>query len=74
MFPFQLALAELHPDIFLFSKSSKGAVLLELTCPCEEDMENWHSQKLNKYTPVAKVTEKNGWAVDQFPIEIGARG
>ena len=62
------------PDILLFSKSSKRAVLLELTCPCEENMENWHSQKLNKYTPLAKVIEKNGWVVDLFAIEVGARG
>ena len=74
LFPFQLALTELHPDILLFSKSSKRAVLLELTCPCEENMENWHSQKLNKYTPLAKVIEKNGWVVDLFAIEVGARG
>ena len=46
LFPFQLARTELRPDILLFSKSSKRAVLLELTCPCEENMENCHSQKL----------------------------
>ena len=73
LFPFQLALTELHPDILLFSKSSKTAVLLELTCPCEENMESWHSQKLNKYTPLAKVIEDNGWAVDLFAIEVGAQ-
>ena len=74
LFPFQLALTELRPDILLYSKSSKRAVLLELTCPCEENMESWHSQKLNKYTPLAKVIEDNGWAVDLFAIEVGARG
>ena len=37
-------------------------------------MESWHSQKLNKYTPLAKVIEDNGWAVDLFAIEVGARG
>ena len=47
LFPFQLVLTELHPDILLFSKSSKRAVLLELTCPCEENLESWQSQKLN---------------------------
>ena len=74
LFPFQLPLTGLHPDNLLFSKSSKRAVLLQLTCPCEEDMEKWHSQKLNKYTPLAKLIEKNGSAVDQFAIEVGARG
>ena len=74
LFPFQLALTELCPDIVLFSKSTKRAVLLELTCPCEENMESWHSQKLIKYTPLAKVIEDNDWAVDLFAIEVGARG
>ena len=37
-------------------------------------MENWHSQELNKYTLLAKVIEKNGWTVELFAIEVGARG
>ena len=57
LFPFQLALTELLPDILLFSKSSKRVVLLELICSCKENMENWHAQKLNKYTPLAKVID-----------------
>ena len=69
LFPFQL-----HPDILLFSKFLKRAVLLELTYPSEENMKNWLSQKLNKYTPFAKVSEKNDWAVDLFGVEVGARG
>ena len=71
VFPFHLALSELHPHI-LFSKSSKWTALLELTCPCEENMKKcWHSQKLNKYTPFAKVIKHNEWAVDFFAIEVG---
>ena len=73
LFPFQLALTELRSDILLYSKSSKKAVLLELTCPCEENMESWDSQKLNKYTPLAKVIDDNAWAVDLFAVEVGAR-
>ena len=73
-FPFQLALTELRSDIVLFSKSSKREVLLELTCPCEENMENWHSQKLDKYTQLSEVIEDNGCAIDLFAIEVGTRG
>ena len=74
LFPFQLGLTELHPDIPLFSKSSKRAVFLELTCSCEEKMETWYSQKLNIYTPLAKVIEDSGQAVDLFAFEVGAWG
>ena len=74
LFPFQLARTELRPDILLFSKSSKRAVLLELTCPCEENMENCHSQQLYEYTPLAKVLAENDWVIDVFAIEFVARG
>ena len=73
LFPFQLALTELHPDILLFSKSLKPAVLLELTCPCEDNLENWYSQKLSTYTPHSNTIEKNGWAVSLFAIGVGAQ-
>ena len=73
LFPFQLARTELHPDV-LFSKSSKEAILLELTWLCEENMKNWNFQKLSKYTPLAKAIEENGWALDLFSIEVDAWG
>ena len=72
VFSFQLALTEVHPDIALFSKSSNRAVLLELTCPCKENIESWHSQKVNKHTPLAKVIEDNKCIVDLFAAEAGA--
>ena len=37
-------------------------------------MESWHSQKLNKYTPLAKVIENNGWVVEIFAIKVNAQG
>ena len=74
LFPFQLALTELCSDFLLYSKFSKRTVLLELTCLCKENKESWHSQMLNKYTPLAKVIEDNGWTVDLFPVEVGAQG
>ena len=47
--PSFLAISQLRPDIFIFSRAKKTAIMLELTCPCEENMENWHSQKTDKY-------------------------
>ena len=73
MFGFQLPLTKLCPDIALFSKSSKRAVLLESTCPYEENMQSWHFQKI-KYSPLVKVIEGNDWTVDLFAIEVGTCG
>ena len=49
-------------------------ILIELTCPCEENMEAWHNAKVNKYLPLKSVIENNGWSVDLFAVEVGARG
>ena len=49
-------------------------ILIQLTCPCEENMEAWHNAKVNKYMPLKSVIENNGWNVDLFAVEVGARG
>ena len=36
-------------------------------------MESWHSQKLNKYTSLAKVIEDNGWDGDLFLLKLVLR-
>ena len=52
----------------------KRIIIIELTCPCEENMESWHSIKLSKYLPLVDVIRRSGWSVDLFAIEVGARG
>ena len=49
-------------------------ILIELTCPCEENMEAWHNVKVNKYLPLKSVIENNGWSVELFAVDVGARG
>ena len=34
----------------------------------------WHNAKVNKYMPLRSVIENNGWNVDLFAVEVGARG
>ena len=45
-----------------------------MTCLCEENMEAWHNVKVNKHMPLKSVIENNGWSVDLFTVEVGARG
>ena len=73
-FPPHIAFTELRPDIIIFSNNLKRVILIELTCPCEENMEAWHNAKVNKYMPLKSVIENNGWNVDLFAVEVGARG
>ena len=73
-FPPHIAFTELRPDIIIFSNNLKRVILIELTCPCEENMEAWQNAKVNKYMPLKSVIGNNGWNVDLFAVEVGARG
>ena len=37
-------------------------------------MESWHSTKINKYLALKTTIESNGWSVELFAVEVGARG
>ena len=74
MFPCHIAVSALRPDIVIYSNTLKRVIIVELTCPCEENMESWHSTKLLKYSGLASVISCNGWYCDLFTIEVGARG
>ena len=73
-FPPHIAFTELRTDITIFSNKRKRVILIELTCPCEENMEALHNAKVNKYMPLKSVIENNGWNVDLFAVEVGAGG
>ena len=73
-FPVYTAFTQLRPDITIFSNSLRKIILIELTCPCEENMQSWHSTKINKYLALKTVIESNGWCVELFAVEVGARG
>ena len=46
IFPGHIAIKSLRPDLIVFSNSVKRIIIIELTCPCEENMESWHSIKV----------------------------
>ena len=74
VFPSFIAITSLRPDLVLYSLAKKTVIILELTCPCEENMEEWHRVKFEKYEPLATSIRSRGWIVHLFPVEIGARG
>ena len=69
-----VAVSALRPDILLFSRSAKKVIIIELTCPCEENMRQWHEEKSQKYYPLCCSIRSNGWSVYFYAIEVGARG
>ena len=73
-FPVHIAFTQLRPDIIIFSNSLRKVILIELTCPSEENMQSWDSTKINKYLALKTVIESNGWCVELFAVGFGARG
>ena len=67
--PVFLAVSTLRPDILLFSRSTKKVIIIELTCPCEENMSQWHEEKSQKYYPLCYSIRSNGWFVYFYAIE-----
>ena len=67
-FPLHIAYTELRPDITIYSNSTKKVILIELTCPCEENMEKWHDHKINQYLPLKSAIKSRGWEVDLHAI------
>ena len=41
-----LAFTELRSDITIFSNKLKRVIVIELKCPCEENVEAWHNIKV----------------------------
>ena len=57
-FAIHTAFTHLRPDITIFSNVLKKVIPIELTCPCEENMESWHSSKINKYLALKATIEE----------------
>ena len=73
-FPGHISLTNLRPDVVIFCNSLKRVILIELTCPCEENMDAWHNNKIAKYSSLCASIKKNRWTVDLFASAVGARG
>ena len=71
-FPAFIALTTLRPNIVCFSKLTKKVVLIELTCPKEENFNERHNFKTDKYALVRKIRDDD-WRVDFFAVELGLR-
>ena len=71
--PSFLTVTTLHPDIVLYSCSIKAVIIIELTCPCEDNMPYWHDKKRENYHSLCTSIKANGWRVFFFAVEMGAR-
>ena len=49
-------------------------ILVELTCPAEEGIQNATNRKMKRYIDIQLLIQENGWTSHLFTIEVGARG
>jgi hypothetical protein len=74
-FPADICLTDERPDIVIWSKSLQIVILIELTCPAEEGIEEAKIRKTAKYNKtLVPLIERNGWSVTLLTVEVGARG
>ncbi|XP_053176235.1 uncharacterized protein LOC128359949 [Scomber japonicus] len=73
-FPVSILKTSLRPDIVLQSESSKQVIMLELTVPWEERMEEASGRKREKYAELVEDCRNRGWRARCLPIEVGGRG
>ena len=73
-FPVHICVTDQRPDVVLFSGNQQTVILIELTCPAEENIANARLRKSVKYTPLKRQIIDNGWECHLWTIEVGARG
>jgi len=56
------------------SESTKQVVILELTVPWEDRIEEAHERKRAKYAGLSSECQNNGWKTRCEPVEVGCRG
>ncbi|RXN21104.1 reverse transcriptase [Labeo rohita] len=73
-FPDHITSTTLRPDMVLTSESTKQVVLLELTVPWEDRIEEAFERKKAKYLDLVEDCRRKGWRARCEPIEVGCRG
>ncbi|TWW62702.1 hypothetical protein D4764_04G0013490 [Takifugu flavidus] len=74
IFPSEVAVTNLRPDLVLWSKSCRRVFIVELTVPWEEAIGEAYERKRLHYANLAAEAEGRGWSVKVWPVEVGCRG
>ncbi len=74
VFPEEICVTRLRPDIVIWSGATRQVILGELSVPWEENMEELHERKRGKYSELEAECREKGWRVSCQPFEVGCRG
>ena len=70
----EIVITNLRPDIVLSSQNAKTVVMIELTAPWEDHIEEANEMKRLKYDELRELCTSKGWAARCLPVEVGVRG
>ncbi|XP_063054019.1 uncharacterized protein LOC134448252 [Engraulis encrasicolus] len=73
-FPSHIAATTLRPDVVLVSNATKQVIMLQLTVPWEDRLEEAFERKLSTYSGLVSDCQQSGWRAKCLPIEVGCRG
>ena len=62
-----------RPDIFIVNYSSREAIVLELTCPWDGNVDRSHTYKEERYAPLIADLSRH-YKTFLFSIEVSVRG
>ena len=71
--PPHVLVTSLRPDISILNKTLRTAIIFELTCPWDKNIERSHAFKEEKYAPLS-ADLSNTYKVFTFSVEVSARG
>ena len=74
VFPPEITVTRLRPDIVMWSRSTRNLIIIELTVPWEERIEEANERKREKYQDLVDECKEKGWKTWCWPIEVGSRG
>ncbi|KAI2645803.1 Regulatory protein RecX [Labeo rohita] len=73
-FPQHIVTTSLRPDMIITSEVSKQLIMLELTMPWEERIEEANERKRTKYQELVEECRERGWRTIYEPTEVGCSG
>ena len=71
--PPHILVTNLRPDIFIVDEIARIAIVFELTCPWDNNVERSHTYKEEKYSPLV-ADLANHFSVFHFSVEVSVRG
>ena len=73
-FPPSICTTSLRPDIVIWSDNKKKVIIIELTCPSEENIQQAIARKNERYLGLINEIKDLGWETNFFTIEAGYVG